>query len=76
MVDVAPDTAEEAAERLVEQRLLGAELGADGLVRYGTSRLIRVFAAERLAAEEPADQRAAALRRGLDALIGVTERAY
>jgi DNA-binding SARP family transcriptional activator len=76
LLDAAPDTAEEAAERLVEQRLLGAELGADGLVRYGTSRLIRVFAAERLAAEEPADQRTAALRRGLDALIGVTERAY
>ena len=60
------------AAQLVE--VTGAEAGPHA--RYRIHDLIRVFARERLAAEEPPAVRKAALERALGALLCVTEEAY
>jgi DNA-binding SARP family transcriptional activator len=60
------------AAQLVE--VTGAEAGPHA--RYRFHDLIRVFARERLAAEEPPAVRKAALERALGALLCVTEEAY
>jgi DNA-binding SARP family transcriptional activator/tetratricopeptide (TPR) repeat protein len=68
LLDVTPDAAEELVERLRDARLLELS-GSDaaGQLRFRFHDLLRLYARERVAAEEPAAERAAALRRMLDA---------
>jgi tetratricopeptide (TPR) repeat protein len=56
--------AEDRLERLVESRLLACDPSAGGQDgRYRFHHLIRIYAGERAAAEEPADQREVSLTR-------------
>ena len=72
LLDGAVADAEDALDDLVRAQLIEAA-GPDGQYRFHD--LIRVFAAERLAAEEPAAARAAALQRALGALLFLAEQA-
>ncbi|MFV2115784.1 BTAD domain-containing putative transcriptional regulator [Micromonospora sp. LOL_025] len=69
LLDVGPDEAEEAAERLIEAGLVEAYLAPDGLSRYLLHDLTRAFAGERLRAEEEPSERDAALRRAVDITV-------
>ena len=66
LLDIAIPEAEEIAERLADAQLLDA-VGEDaaGQIRYRCHDLIRLFASERLAAEETPATRRAALERTL-----------
>jgi hypothetical protein len=66
-IEADPRAAEDALEALVDARLLAAERVDDRTVRYRFPELIRLYARERLAAEEPAE-----LRR--DPLVRLTDR--
>jgi len=66
LLDISVPDAEEIAERLADAQLLDA-VGEDaaGQIRYRCHDLIRLFASERLAAEETPATRRAALERTL-----------
>jgi DNA-binding SARP family transcriptional activator len=72
LLDGAVADAEDALDDLVRAQLIEAT-GPPGHYRFHD--LIRVFAAERLAAEEPTAERDAALRRALGALLFLAEEA-
>jgi DNA-binding SARP family transcriptional activator len=67
--------AEDVLRRLVDDQLLDV-VGRDaaGQVRYRLHDLLRLYAGERLAAEEPPDARAAALRRAVEAAAAAVAR--
>jgi DNA-binding SARP family transcriptional activator/tetratricopeptide (TPR) repeat protein len=76
LLDAPPDEAERVIERLVDAHLIEvAGQDAAGQVRYRLHDLLRVFARERLAEEEPSSQRAAILARLLDHCLALTHRA-
>jgi DNA-binding SARP family transcriptional activator len=69
--------AEDLLDDLVHARLIeftGTDSGAHQQYRFHD--LVRVFARERLAAEEPAAERSAALRRSFGALLYLAEQAH
>jgi DNA-binding SARP family transcriptional activator len=69
--------AEDLLDELVNAQLIetaGTSSGVDSQYRFHD--LIRVFARERLAAEEPATERMAALERALGALLYLAEEAH
>jgi DNA-binding SARP family transcriptional activator/predicted negative regulator of RcsB-dependent stress response len=76
LLEVEPAEAEELLERLVDAQLVEAA-GEDqaGQLRYRLHDLLRVFARERLEAEEPALVRRGSLERLLDACLVLAERA-
>ncbi len=73
LLDVPAAAAEDALDDLVDAQLIETAGGEPGHYRF--HELVRVFARERLAAEEPAAEREAALRRALGALLYLTEEA-
>jgi DNA-binding SARP family transcriptional activator/predicted negative regulator of RcsB-dependent stress response len=76
LLDAEPPEAEELLERLVDAQLVEAA-GEDhaGQQRYRLHDLLRVFAWERLDAEEPVPGRSASLERVLRASMLLAERA-
>lgn len=76
LLDVPSSAAEELVDGLVDARLLDV-VGRDaiGQTRYGFHDLIRVYARERAAAEEPEDERRAALERALGAYLHFVDQA-
>lgn len=76
LIDAPPADAEDLLDALVSAQLLEiSDSGTDMHSRYGFHDLIRVFARERLAAEESAAERMAALERALGALLYVADKA-
>jgi DNA-binding SARP family transcriptional activator len=76
LLDVQLDVAEDLLDELVTAHLIETCGGASGVhCQYHFHELIRVFARERLAAEEPAAERAAALERAFGALLHLAEQA-
>jgi DNA-binding SARP family transcriptional activator/tetratricopeptide (TPR) repeat protein len=77
LVELPMAEAEDLLDDLVNAQLI--EITGDGSGVYSQYRfhdLIRVFARERLAAEEPAAERRAALERALGGLLGLAEEAH
>jgi DNA-binding SARP family transcriptional activator/predicted negative regulator of RcsB-dependent stress response len=76
LLEVEPADAEGLLERLVDAQLVEAA-GEDqaGQLRYRLHDLLRVFARERLHAEEPTAAQRASLERVLQAYLTLTERA-
>jgi tetratricopeptide (TPR) repeat protein len=69
--------AEDLLDELVSAQLLDTTGTGSGVhSQYRLHELIRVFARERLTAEEPAAQQKAALERALGALLYLAEQAY
>jgi DNA-binding SARP family transcriptional activator len=69
--------AEDALDELINARLIETTGSGSGVhSQYRFHDLIRVFARERLAAEEPAAERKAALERALGALLYLAEEAH
>jgi DNA-binding SARP family transcriptional activator/Tfp pilus assembly protein PilF len=76
LLDVPLAEAEDLLDDLVSAQLIDViDDGSEGYSQYQFHDLIRVFARERLAAEEPAADREAALDRGLGALLFLAEEA-
>jgi DNA-binding SARP family transcriptional activator len=76
LLDRQPADADDVLDELVSARLIepaGTASGAAGQYRFHD--LIRLFARERLAAEEPAAERQAALERALGGLLFLGEQA-
>ncbi len=77
LLDEALPDAEDLLDDLVNAQLIEATgVGSGVLSRYRFHDLIRVFARERLAAEEPTAERTAALERALGALLYLAEEAH
>jgi tetratricopeptide (TPR) repeat protein len=75
LLNVDLSTAEDAIERLVDVKLLeAAGNGVDGQARYRFHDLLRIFARDRLQAEEP-DNGNQALRQVLGMCLTLAERA-
>jgi tetratricopeptide (TPR) repeat protein/transcriptional regulator with XRE-family HTH domain len=76
LLEAAPAVADELVERLCDAQLLESA-GSDtaGQVRFRFHDLLRLYARERAAAEEPEATRTGALRRALAAWRGRAERA-
>jgi DNA-binding SARP family transcriptional activator/predicted negative regulator of RcsB-dependent stress response len=76
LLDERAEVAEELLEELVESRLIEAVGWPSGLPgKYRFHDLIRLYARERLADEEPAAQREAALERVLGGLLHLADEA-
>jgi DNA-binding SARP family transcriptional activator len=76
LLDQPLDAAEDVLDDLLGAHLIESAGGGSGVDRqYRFHDLIRVFARERLAAEEPAAERTAALERALGALLYLAEEA-
>jgi tetratricopeptide (TPR) repeat protein len=76
LLDCPVGQASELADRLVDARLLEvAGRDATGQVRYRLHDLVRVYARERVEAEDPPPQRRAALARAVGAWLHLAERA-
>jgi DNA-binding SARP family transcriptional activator/tetratricopeptide (TPR) repeat protein len=76
LLDEQPAAADDVLDELVSARLIepvSTGPGADGQFRFHD--LIRLFARERLTAEEPADEQRAALERALGGLLFLAEEA-
>ncbi|HEY7593882.1 MAG TPA: BTAD domain-containing putative transcriptional regulator [Actinophytocola sp.] len=76
LLDMDPFDAAEVVEGLVEAQLVDTVQYPGERLRYRMHDLIRVFAAERLTEEEPADERADAAERLLGAWMAGAERAH
>jgi DNA-binding SARP family transcriptional activator/tetratricopeptide (TPR) repeat protein len=79
LLDVPVATAENLLDDLVNAQLVepaGSGSGSGVHCHYRFHDLIRVFARERLVAEDPAVERKAALERALGALLYVAEQAH
>ncbi|HTA03971.1 MAG TPA: BTAD domain-containing putative transcriptional regulator [Streptosporangiaceae bacterium] len=76
LLDQPPTVADDVLDELVSARLIepaDSRMGAHSQYRFHD--LIRLFARERLAAEEPAAEQRAALERALGALLFLAEKA-
>lgn len=77
LLDQPVDSAEDVLDDLVGVQLVETTgTGAGVYSEYRLHELIRVFARERLAAEEPVAEREAALERALGALLYLSEEAH
>jgi len=76
LLDIAPADAEDAAEQLVDLQLLEV-VGEDetGEIRYRYHDLLQLFAREQADEADSAQDRSAAVERGLGALLGLAKRA-
>jgi tetratricopeptide (TPR) repeat protein len=75
LLEIAPEDADQMAERLVDLQLLEVvEEDETGEVRYRYHDLLRVFAGEQVAQAESNQERSAALERALGALLGVAKQ--
>src|SRR5262249_23008928 len=76
LLDVDASVAEDLLESLVDARLVGVVDGSGATTRYRLHDLVRVYAREQLAAEEPPAERLAALRRTLGAWLYLGDSAH
>ncbi len=77
LLDQPPTDAEDLLDELVSAQLVETTGPGSGVhSHYRFHDLIRVFARERLAAEEPAAEQTAALERALGALLYIAEAAH
>ncbi len=76
LLDSGARTAEDALDALIEARLVEVRQREDGQSRLRLHDLIRIFALERLTAEEPAAERALALRRLLGCWLALVTAAH
>ncbi|HEY7142671.1 MAG TPA: BTAD domain-containing putative transcriptional regulator [Streptosporangiaceae bacterium] len=77
LLDVPLAQGEDLLDDLVNAQLIETTGGGSGVhSQYRFHDLLRVFARERLAAEEPAAERKAALERALGALLYLAEQAH
>jgi DNA-binding SARP family transcriptional activator len=77
LLDQPVDSAEDVLDDLVSVQLIETTGTGSGVhSQYRFHDLIRVFARERLAAEEPVSEREAALERALGALLYLAEEAH
>ena len=77
LLDEPIAAAENLLDDLVTAQLIETEESGSGMdSRYHFHDLVRVFARERLAAEEPVAERRAALERALSALMHLADEAY
>jgi DNA-binding SARP family transcriptional activator len=77
LLDLPVDEADDLLDELVNAQLIETTGPGSGVYsHYRFHDLIRVFARERLAAEEPAPERQAALERALGALLYLAEEAH
>jgi DNA-binding SARP family transcriptional activator len=63
LLNCSPDVAEGVLDDLVERRLVEVVVAQDEPVHFHLHNLVRIYAMERLAAEEPAPDQMAAVRR-------------
>ncbi|HEX6472245.1 MAG TPA: BTAD domain-containing putative transcriptional regulator [Streptosporangiaceae bacterium] len=76
LLDRVLDAAEETLETLVDARLVEAQVGEDGSVRYHLHDLIRIYAVERHVAAEPTAARDATLHRLLGCWLFLAAEAH
>jgi DNA-binding SARP family transcriptional activator len=76
LLDTDPEAAADVLDILVENRLVEARIGEDGLPRFRLHDLVRIYALERLAAEEQVAERARALRRLLGCWLSLASEAH
>jgi DNA-binding SARP family transcriptional activator/tetratricopeptide (TPR) repeat protein len=77
LLDTDFDVAQEVLEHLVDARLVEVAPGIEGEPpRYRAHELLRIYARERLAAEEPAARRSEALARLLSCILRLAEEAH
>lgn len=76
LLDIDPFDAEEVLENLIESQLLDTVAFPGENLRYRFHDLIRVYADERLSADEPAAERDAAVVRLLGAWLAKAEQAH
>ncbi len=71
-----PDHAGDVLDRLVEARLVEVQVREGRPVRFQLHNLVRIYALERLANDEPATERAAALSRLIGCLLSLAAEAH
>jgi DNA-binding SARP family transcriptional activator len=76
LLDVDLDSAADVLDELVAARLVEARVDEAGACRFQLHDLVRIFAVERLSADETAAERAAALRRLLSCWLSLAVDAH
>jgi DNA-binding SARP family transcriptional activator/tetratricopeptide (TPR) repeat protein len=76
LLDMAPESAEDVLDSLVEARLIEASVREDGRPRFHLGDLTRIYAGERLAEEDPATERAFAQERLLRCWLSLAAEAH
>ena len=76
LLDMDAEAANDLLEELVEARLVEVRLNEDGSSRFHLHDLVRIYALERLAADEMPAERAAALRRLLSCWLSLATEAH
>jgi tetratricopeptide (TPR) repeat protein len=76
LLNIDAMTAADTLDALVDARLVDVTHGAGNATRYRLHDLVRVYARERLAAEEPPAERLAALRRMLGGWLHLADSAH
>lgn len=76
LLDLDTDAADNFLEELVEARLVEVRRNEGGLSRFQLHDLVRIYALERTAIEEPSAEHAAALRRLLSCWLALAVEAH
>lgn len=76
LLDSDVETSADVLDTLVENRLVEVRSGEDGVPRFRLHDLVRIYALERLTAEEPVAVRARALRRLLGCWLSLATEAH
>jgi DNA-binding SARP family transcriptional activator len=76
LLDMDAEAAGDVLDTLVEARLVEVRLYEDGSPRFRLHDLVRIYALERLAAEEPIAERALALQRLLGCWLSLATEAH
>lgn len=76
LLDVSAGAASDLLDALVDARLVDVRTGPDGLPRFHLHDLIRIYALERLAADESAEDRSDALQRLLRCWLSLAREAH
>lgn len=76
LLGVDVETAGDVLDTLVETRLVEVRADEDGLPRFRLHDLVRIYALERLTAEEPVAERARSLRRLLGCWLSLASEAH
>jgi tetratricopeptide (TPR) repeat protein len=76
LLDRDAEAAGDVLDTLVETRLVEVRIDEEGLPRFHLHELVRIYALERLAADEPVAERARALRRLLGCWLSLVTEAH
>jgi hypothetical protein len=76
LLDMDAEEAGDVLDMLVEIRFVEVRIDEEGLPRFRLHDLVRIYALERLAAEEPVAERARALRRLLGCWLSLAAEAH